>query len=170
MIVDGSAFVRVDTESFHAQILSDSDFIVFVNDFLVDRLDMKLIHYFGTDTAITVNPAVQIIGNSCFAQSVLPITVSFAKGSKLTRIERAAFMSSNLREIALPTSIEVLEASSFQGCSRLNSVVFDAPSNLRSIGKNSFAHTALARITVQVPTPSSVSLDAPGCDIHLVEL
>jgi hypothetical protein len=59
--------------------------------------------------------------------------VAFEFGSKLSVIDRGAFMNCALRSICIPSGVQILTQSSFSGCSGLRSVVFENHSRLSSI-------------------------------------
>ena len=128
-------------------------------------------------TSITIPANVQTIGNKAFRGSGLQ-TLTFAQGSKLTTIGTEAFYElSNISELTLPSglvnvgnsafyglnklttltipsSVETISASAFSSCRALQSLSFEADSELRVIGNSAF--NACERVT-ELLLPSSLT-------------
>jgi hypothetical protein len=66
-------------------------------------------------------------------------SVTFESGSRLSRIEMEAFKRTDLVEITLPASVEVLGEKSFSDCGLLSSIRFESQSGSREVGRNAFS-------------------------------
>jgi hypothetical protein len=67
--------------------------------------------------------------------------VAFETGSKLSRIEVAAFAHcSSLSSICIPSSVEILREWCFAGCQALCNVTFEADSRLSHIEPFAFSN------------------------------
>jgi hypothetical protein len=78
--------------------------------------------------------------------------VTFESGSRLERIEEAAFQWTGLKWILIPSSVVVLGDSSFRFCKSLESVAFESGSRLERIEECAFYDNGLKSILI----PSSV--------------
>jgi hypothetical protein len=70
----------------------------------------------------------------------------------LERIEKSAFSYCGLKSIVIPSSVIILNESSFSCCESLESVGFESGSRLERIEKSAFARTKL----ISIALPSSV--------------
>lgn len=71
----------------------------------------------------------------------------------IERIGINAFAVSNIKHVSFPTSIKEINASAFEGCSNLISIIFQTPSALETIGKRAFAGCVNVR---KINLPSSL--------------
>ena len=103
---------------------------------------------------IEVPVSVEYVGESCFSSNHL-LTVLFAEGSRLTYIGGSAFPRNiNLFiygipsrfEVRIPSSVEVIGDSLFQGCSPR--VSFEAGSHAVHIGKETFSMCNIDKIEI----------------------
>ncbi len=101
-------------------------------------------------TSVEIPSSVTRIGESAFAECVLlkSIEIPFS----VTSIGDSAFHLSALTKITIPASVTSIGNQAFQ-CPYLQSVDFDANSQLTSIGYNAFRYTKLTEITI----PASVT-------------
>ena len=92
---------------------------------------------------VHIPASVEIIEASAFQGCTLLIHVIFESGSKLKTIGGrysgsnyyGAFSDcSRLTAIEIPASVEIIEASAFQGCTLLIHVIFESGSKLKTIG------------------------------------
>jgi hypothetical protein len=136
--IDGSAFVncpwiniRVAPGNLHFRVEGNS---------LVTSNGTEIVRYFGLDREIAVGKQVRVLRKSCFEGCAHLDEISFAVGSKLERIDRAALRNcQSLSIIEIPASLTIIEESSFQGCTQLESCLFAEDSSLVTIGANAFA-------------------------------
>jgi hypothetical protein len=75
------------------------------------------------------------------------------------QIEAITFSESELTEIVIPSSVEVLGPGCFHQCRSLISVTFESISRLVRIEASAFSESGLNDIII----PSSVEVIDPGC-------
>jgi hypothetical protein len=81
----------------------------------------------GTGLIEIILPAsIEILGEGCFCSCRSFFSVRFESGSRLSRIEKEAFIGTVLIEIILPASIKVLGERCFSNCKSLSSVTFES--------------------------------------------
>jgi hypothetical protein len=109
--VHGSTFasaavlkISVDPRNGHLRV---------IGDFLIDVARLRLIHYFGSSTAIILSQSVEIIGSYCFSNCGGLRKLIFETGSKLTRIGRNAFAGCSLQSIVIPASVTEIGGGAF---------------------------------------------------------
>jgi hypothetical protein len=71
-------------------------------DFLIDRIDMALIRYFGSSSRVYIWNEIQILGESCFCYCKELVSITFADETRLTRIEKSCFSNCSLKSIVIP--------------------------------------------------------------------
>jgi hypothetical protein len=109
------------------------------DDCLIAIEGMILIGYFGRSDNLVLSREYQVLGEYCFSECNSVRTVMFDEGSKLTRIEKNAFLRcSELRSICIPAGVESIGDSCFQSCKSLSQVIFEHGSRLARIGKRTF--------------------------------
>jgi hypothetical protein len=110
--IHGAAFAqakitKISVESGHRQLRV-------IGDCLVDITRAKLIRYFGSSSVIILSRAIEILGSYSLAYCSNLSSLTFEPGSKLTRIERAAFVGhSFLRSIVIPASVTMIVGNVF---------------------------------------------------------
>ena len=109
------------------------------NDFVIDENGV-LREYKGHDTEIILPDTVRKIGKKVFGWregyvNVEKITVP----EGVTEIEEAAFISSELAEIHLPSSLKTIGKGAFMHCEYLRSIVI--PDGVTEIAGNTFMHS-----------------------------
>jgi hypothetical protein len=92
--------------------------------------------------SVIVPLSVEILCASCFKSCKSLESVIFDDGSKLQRIEEAAFHWSGLKSIVIPSSVEILCSFCFAKCSSLESIIFENDSKLIQIDKCAFSHSS----------------------------
>jgi hypothetical protein len=85
--------------------------------------------------------------------------VNFDGQSAVRQLEAGSFYECRLREITIPTSIEVTAEDSFRKCVFFETVVLQPGSRLQVIEKHAFAETGLARMVI----PASVEALSDEC-------
>jgi hypothetical protein len=81
------------------------------------------------------------IGESCFAESQSPETVTFESRLQLSRIEAIAFRHcSSLSSICIPSSVEVVADNCFAESNQISMIRFDSNSQLSSIAASGFSN------------------------------
>lgn len=78
----------------------------------------------------------------------------------------AYYLNYSVRTVAFPPSVEVIEDSSFYGCSELTRITFKGNSKLRKIGKDAFAFTSIEEIDF----PPSLEEIGEGSFLCCIEL
>ena len=97
-------------------------------------------------TSIEIPASIETIEAAAFQGCSKLATVTFEKGSQLKTIGGYAEMYYNyyygafadctaLTSIEIPASVEMIETSAFQGCSKLATVIFEKGSQLKTIGE-----------------------------------
>jgi hypothetical protein len=85
-------------------------------DFLMDFEWVTVVRYFGTDSNLTLNCEIEILGPGCFRTCAWIQSFAFESGSKLRRIEARAFADcEQLESICIPATVEILCGSCFCG-------------------------------------------------------
>jgi hypothetical protein len=77
--------------------------------------------------------SVEVMCGNCFSSCGSLSSLTFASGSRLSRIERGVFFYTGLIEIIIPASVEALGENCFSSCSSLSSVTFASGSRLSRI-------------------------------------
>ena len=122
--------------------------------------------------SINIHKNVKSIGNNAFQNCAALSNVNFETGSKLnsigdaaffnctaltridipenvTKIDAFAFLDSGLKSINISKSVTDIGEGTFNGCTALSDVTFEAGSKLSSIGEGTFyGCTALTRIDI----------------------
>jgi hypothetical protein len=76
---------------------------------------------------------VKVISRANVPNSAVKIILKFGINSRLQGIESRAFYTSNLREVRIPKSVEILGSFAFGCTDTLESVTFESESHLRKI-------------------------------------
>lgn len=94
------------------------------------------------------NSVLTFIGNAAFKNSTVA-SVNISNCNALTSIGLSAFQDcTNLQEITIPRSVNLINGSAFKGCTSMESVEFEEGSQLTSIYDNVFANTGLLEISL----------------------
>jgi hypothetical protein len=99
------------------------------------------------DGHYVVESYVEAIGEEAFRRVFLK-EITFMAGSKLRFIGPRAFEHSCLKSIHIPCTVEAVADDRFSECSMLETIIFEPPSSLKSLGKLPFMGTALNEIPV----------------------
>lgn len=88
---------------------------------------------------MTIPASVRVICEKCFYKRISLSCVTFARGSRLQRIEKEAFYQCmSLEEAEIPATVEVLGEDCFSG-SGITSVRFPRDSKLKSIERGAMS-------------------------------
>jgi hypothetical protein len=86
-----------------------------------------------------------LIGRRAFQDTFL---THVALSQRLGRIEAGVFSGSLLSQVTIPCGVEVVEELAFQGCGKMERVLFQAPSRLKRIERKAFDHTSIWELTL----------------------
>jgi hypothetical protein len=145
-VIAPSAFFEIGPSS--VSISGDSERFRIRESFLENADHTIVYRYFGDDCSLVIPFEINVLGQSSFAKYMSIESVLFESGSKLERIEAAAFAHSGLKSILIPSSVIILNNSSFADCSQLKSVLFESDSKLKRIEVSAFARTGLEQIVI----------------------
>jgi hypothetical protein len=109
--------------------------------FIVDKIENRLVRYFGDSVRIIIWKKVEIFGKSCFASSKLE-SITFESESRLTRIGHSCFSNCSLKSIIIPRNVEILPKSCFAR-SQMKSITFESESRLTRIEDSCFSYCLL---------------------------
>jgi hypothetical protein len=113
--IDGSAFVNCPSISI--QIAPGNLNFKVEGNLLIRSDGTEIVRYFGQDREIVVGKKVKILGKSCFEGCKHIDRIDFGLGSELERIGLAALRDCvSLVAIEIPSSVTIIEESSFEGC------------------------------------------------------
>jgi hypothetical protein len=101
--IAGSAFVNCNCRV----ITFDQNNLRFSIDryFIVDKIENRLVRYFGDSVGIGIWQEIEILGEFCFARSKLE-SITFESKSRLTRIEDSCFSNCSLKSICIPQNVD----------------------------------------------------------------
>jgi hypothetical protein len=117
-------------------ISRENPFFVIEEPFLESSDRKRLIWYMGSEHQVVVKKEVEVIGEGCFASSQYLCEVMFEEGSKVRRLERRAFLCTDLEKVTIPASVEVIGEECFGCCGYLREVVYEG--QVPSIAENAF--------------------------------
>lgn len=111
---------------------------------------LRMVAYTGTSASVTIpgsalNLDVTKIDGGAFADPSAITSVTFA--NTLTTIGYGAFAETRLTSLALPTSLEIIEATAFYGIATLGGSL-SIPNSVTSIGDNAFKGTGFTSLTL----------------------
>jgi hypothetical protein len=89
-------------------------------DFLVNVVQSKLVHGFNVGSHVTIPGFIKVLEHSCFESCKSLSSISFDLPSSLTRIESLVFQNTNLRDIALPSSVSFISYNAFPGFCKIS--------------------------------------------------
>lgn len=101
-------------------------------------------------TSITIPKNVETLGIMSFYHIDSAQTLTF-EGNKITEIPQGCFEGMAIKELVLPSNIEVIGDDAFEDCLSLSSVTLS--DNLTSIGNNAFRRCKISSVTI----PSGVT-------------
>ena len=110
-------------------------------------------HVFAFDSDVVSIPVKEFSGAKWLEG------VSFSNCSSIRCISKSAFRESNLRSIAIPSSVEEIGKSCFKSCDSLQSVSFAVDGKLLLLSESLFYESALKAIVI----PSSVLEIGENC-------
>jgi hypothetical protein len=94
-------------------------------EFLLYKATNRIIGYLGRESTVSIPSTIRILGSGCFRSNTSISTLIFQFPSSLTRIESNAFLSSSLKSLCIPASVESIDGSAFGGC-HLDSLSIDS--------------------------------------------
>jgi hypothetical protein len=144
--IDGSAFVETQFTVDSLSLLSERFEIK--QFFLRDQSLNCLVRCFDGWDTLRIESSVEVIGRSCFRFCQSLGEVFFAAGSRLRRLDKAAFAFSDLRRITIPSTVSEIGSSCFAHCKRLDIVNFMDGSELKRIEKGAFMSAGLRTIAI----------------------
>jgi hypothetical protein len=100
--IDGSAFPNLPL-SFISMEPGNEHFVI-ENDFLIDIINYKLIHYLSDSPYVHIGSDIEILGSSCFSFCHQVLSLTFESNSRLTRIESKAFHELDI-VITIPSTV-----------------------------------------------------------------
>jgi hypothetical protein len=112
--LSGLPFVRSPVELVYFS--DDNSPFIQHGPLLLNRPGSRLIRYFGSEEAVSIGSAVEVIGDSAFEGSQTLTRLTFATGISLKRIKTGAFAVSSLKFILLPASVEFIHGAAFAQC------------------------------------------------------
>lgn len=127
--------------------------------------------FFGTMIeSLEIPASVETIGDHSFYYSQALKKIEFAENPNLTCIDKSAFSNSELlgeesnNSITIPKSVKILEEAAFKGCTNLESILFEANSELEFLGRQVFIDcTQLKSITIPAGVTEILSSLFSGC-------
>jgi hypothetical protein len=117
----GKSLMNVKTIRVHRE----NPFFVVENNFVMSHDGKRLVRYFGSETRVVIKKEVEVIGESCFEECKTVLEVCFEPESRLRCIDARAFYETNLIEIAIPGSVELIGKFCFSGGNYLCDVRFE---------------------------------------------
>jgi hypothetical protein len=138
LVVDGSPFVHscfeeIVVEAGNTNCFSSLDSLISLNR-------TTLIRHFGLAENVLVSREYETLASFCFMGCPIKSVVSFEDCSKLSRIEKGAFLQCfALTSICIPAGVEVVGEICFSECPALSQVTFEPGSKLSEIGPRAFS-------------------------------
>jgi hypothetical protein len=106
-VIDGTALGSVELEDIVVQ--DGNEFFRVENGLLIEINGRRAVRYFGTETVVTVNSDILVLGQYCFCNCKALTAVVFAPDSHLKRIEGNVFAGSSVHSLTLPRSVSFIE-------------------------------------------------------------
>jgi hypothetical protein len=167
--IDGSAFVRSSLISI--RVAPGSLSFKVEGNLLVTSDGTEIVRCFGLDRGIIVSKTVKFLRKSCFVSCKHLERIDFELGSELERIDAAALCGCiSLDIIDIPSSVTIIDDSSFEGCTELASCLIADDSRLVSIGARAFAKCTSLRSFSPPPLVGDIGSTCFIECIHLYEL
>ena len=115
----------------------------------------------GSNVSLTLNGDLTTIPSSLFGAGAVSVTL----GASVTSIPASLFQgSTGLTSITIPDSVTSIPASAFAGCTALTSVIFNATSELTTIGNYAFQDCTALRNFAMPPLVSDIGTNIlDGC-------
>jgi hypothetical protein len=126
-------------------------------DFVIDKLEMRVVRYFGESVRVYIWKEFRILGNLCFSLCQLE-SIIFESGSRQTRIDESCFKDCSLKSICIPRNAEIIGKSCFY-VSKLESITFEKESCLTRIDESCFNGCSLKSICI----PRNVEIFGKSC-------
>jgi hypothetical protein len=143
--IDGSAFLSCKCQSI--SIDPNNHRLLIDRDFLIDKIDMRLIRYFGSLSKVHIWNDIKILGKSCFCCCHQLESIIFGNESRLVEIDEKCFYNCSLKSICIPRNVEILLSSCFENA-KLESITFESESQLMRIEYECFRHCPLKSICI----------------------
>jgi hypothetical protein len=125
-------------------------------DFFAAFHETTIIRYLGQAKSATIPRDFGAIGDHAFSEIRTLFSVSFEKGSKVARIDQAAFFDCpSLRSVRIPARVEAIGEFCFGQCPKLSKLSFEAGSVLSQIGPLAFSE---CRSLKSICFPASLTL------------
>jgi hypothetical protein len=134
----------------------DNPRFLFDRNCLVDVIDTKLVRFFGGK--LTIWDEIKIIGRSAFAGVKVDNNMAFGLRSQTNMFEEQCFYQSALKSIEIPSLMQVLPKSCFQGA-KVAGLTFRDDCALLRIDHLCFCQSSLKSILI----PSSVVSLGKSC-------
>jgi hypothetical protein len=117
-------------------------------DFLIDKIDIRLIRYFGSSNRVHIWSDIKILGMSCFEGCRELAYITFNNESRLTHIEDWCLACCPIKSICIPRTVEVLGKECFHKSRKLELIKFESESRLTRIGDSCFACCQIKSICI----------------------
>lgn len=88
------------------------------------------------------------MGSGTFYRCKYLSQIEFQDDSKLQFIGKSAFCIAGIKEIKIPSQVEMIGDSAFQDCEMLRNIEISMDSNLRTIGRLAFSNTSIESISI----------------------
>jgi hypothetical protein len=142
------------------QIESGSPYFQRTGNFIRDFDDLRLVRYFGQESEITIDNAIEVIGTYCFGYCCSIEKVQMESDCRVSSIEEGAFAKCfSLTSITISSSVTSLGKSVFFD-SDLETVSFAQDSRLRDLGETAFS---MCENLKSIALPPSVEIIGPFC-------
>jgi hypothetical protein len=129
--------------------------------FVVDFEGVRIIRYFGEESAVLIPEEIESVGRYCFWDRRSIISFEFGANCHLTAIEERGFCScSRLSSIWIPPSVTLLATRCFSCCRSLQCITFCCDSQLQTISDSAFSE---CRLLTSMVIPSSVEFIGEEC-------
>jgi hypothetical protein len=156
--IDGSAF---DSDPITCVTIDSSNpYFCVSGDFLICLKGRCIVRYCGVKEDLMIGYSIESLGPGCFHGCSFLVSLSFERGSRLTRIGESAFSNwSRLMAVLIPASVELLGKECFLAPS-LSELAFESGSALIRIDESAFRACLLLR---SVCIPRSVTVLGESC-------
>jgi hypothetical protein len=124
---------------------------------IVDKIENRLVLYFGDSVEVSIWQEIKILGESCFCGSKVEL-ITFEKESQLTLIEESCFLKYSFKSINIPRNVEVLGCLCFDW-SKVELITFEKESRLTRIEESCFLKCSLKSINI----PRNVEILGKSC-------
>jgi hypothetical protein len=142
---------------------------------VIDESLHKFIAFLGSASVVNIGSTVETIGEYAFANDLTISRLTCAEPSSLRRIEARAFVSSTLKSISIPASVEFIDGSAFANCEIESFVVAEENRHFRVVGSFllDFNHSRLVRYfgsdsEIVIPDFIQILGDSCFCANHIL--